>query len=46
MMQKKLILELADAYKNDEKIKASLDEHYGTGTADFFANAVEEFYLE
>lgn len=43
---KVLILELADAYKKDEKMKASLDTQYGVGTADFFASAVAQFYLE
>ena len=43
---KVLILELADAYKKDEKMKASLDTQYGVGTVDFFASAVAQFYLE
>ncbi|WP_455716013.1 MerR family transcriptional regulator [Anaerosporobacter sp.] len=43
---KVLILELADIYKKDEKMKASLDGQYGAGIADFFAEAVEEFYRE
>ena len=43
---KALVLELADSYKNDEKIKKILEEQYGAGIADFFAAAVHEFYKE
>lgn len=42
--EKPLMLEMAASYRNDEKMKLSMDTEYGTGTADFFAAAVEEFY--
>ncbi len=41
---KKLVQDLAGLYKDNEKAHAALDEQYGEGTADFFVQAVEEFY--
>ena len=43
---KGLVRDLASAYKNDERMKAALDGQYGAGTAEYFAEAVEEFYRE
>lgn len=42
--EKTLLLEVAASYRDEEKMRAALDEQYGPGTAEFFAEAVESFY--
>lgn len=42
--EKQMMLEMADLYKTDEKIKKGTDEKYGAGTSEFFADAAAAFY--
>lgn len=39
-----MMLEIGRMYETDERIKNAMDEEYGKGTAELFANAVEAFY--
>lgn len=38
-----MMLSLAQSYRN-ERVKAAMDERYGEGAAEFFAQAIEAFY--
>lgn len=40
----KMILELAELYEKDKKIRAALDEQYGEGTAAYMAEVFRAFY--
>lgn len=41
--EKGMMLSLAQSYRNPQ-IKLAIDEKYGNGTAEFFAQAIEKFY--
>lgn len=41
---KKLMLELAELYLNDEFMKKTMDAQYGEGAAEYIGAAVKEFY--
>ena len=43
--EKGMMLSLAQSYRNSQ-IRAAIDEKYGDGAAEFFAQAIEEFYKE
>ncbi len=43
---KALVLELAKAYEESDKMKKVLDEQYGAGMTDFFVCALREFYKD
>lgn len=42
--ERDIMLQLADIYQNNERIKSECDSQYGEGMAEFFAEAVKEFY--
>ena len=41
---KKLMLEMAELYLNDESMKKTMDARYGEGAAEYIGEAVKEFY--
>ena len=41
---KKLMLEMAELYLNDESMKETMDARYGEGAAEYIGEAVKEFY--
>lgn len=41
--EKGMMLSLAQSYRNPQ-IRTAIDEKYGNGAAEFFAQAIEEFY--
>ena len=43
--EKGMMLSLAQSYRNPQ-IRAAIDEKYGNSAAEFFAQAIEEFYKE
>lgn len=43
--EKGMVLSLAQSYRNSQ-IRTAIDEKYGNGAAEFFAQAIEEFYKE
>lgn len=43
--EKDMMLSLAQSYRNPQ-IRAAIDEKYGNSAAEFFAQAIEEFYKE
>lgn len=43
---KALMLDFARSYQTDEAMKHALDQLYGAGTADFYAEAILAFYGE
>lgn len=43
--EKGMMLSLAHSYRNPQ-IRTAIDEKYGNGAAEFFAQAIEEFYKE
>lgn len=42
--EKDIMLAMADIYKNNEQIRKECDIQFGKGVADFFADAIWEFY--
>lgn len=41
---KKLMLDMAELYLNDESMKKTMDARYGEGAAEYIGEAVKEFY--
>lgn len=44
--EKDFMLQLADIYQNNKEVQAECDSRYGKGVAEFFADAIRNFYKE
>ena len=40
----KLMLEMAELYETDQKVRLELDSRYGEGAADYIGKAIKAFY--